>query len=230
MGIETLGGIVTIMIEKGTTIPTSKSETFSTAADNQPAVSVLIGQGEAKLFSSNKMLGKFELGGIAPAPRGVPQIEITLDIDANSVLTVSAKDKATGKENSITISGSSGLSDAEIAKMIADAEADNIRNKEKLEIIASKNKLDTSISQAEKFIKDNTSLDTASLKIELDSAKNINDNVSSTKDDLENANKNLMEVFQTVASKMYENQETTKSHPENNMNDENVVDAEFTEQ
>lgn len=225
LGIETLGGIMTKMIPKGTTIPTSATETFSTASDNQPAVSVLIGQGEAELFASNKQLGRFDLGGIAPAPRGIPQIEIKLDVDANGVLTVSAKDKATGKENSITITGSSGLTDDEIAKMVAAAEEDNKKNKEKLESIKAKNSLDGLVSQVEKFIKDNSSVDTAELQTELESAKTVVGNDSSTKVELESAQNKLMEKFQQVGSKMYENQQTTQAHPEQqDMND--VIDAE----
>lgn len=228
LGIETLGGIMTKMIDKGTTIPTSATETFSTAADNQPAVSVLIGQGEANLFSANKLLGKFDLGGIAPAPRGVPQIEIKLDVDANGVLTVSAKDKATGKQNSITITGSSGLTDAEIAKMVAEAEADNARNKDKLEAIKAKNNLDSLISQAEKFIKDNSTVDTAELKTEIESAQKVCDNASSSKDELEAAHNKLMTVFQQIGAKMYESQQqqTASAHPEQNTYDGTVIDAE----
>lgn len=227
LGIETLGGIMTKMIDKGTTIPTSATETFSTAADNQPAVSVLIGQGEAQMFSSNKLLGKFDLGGIAPAPRGMPQIEIKLDVDANGVLTVTAKDKATGKANSITITGSSGLTDAEIAKMVADAEADNIKNKDRLEAIKAKNTLDSVISQAEKFIKDNSTVDTAALKTEVESAQTIADNNNSTKAELDSAHEKLMKVFQEVGAKMYENQQTTQAHPEQqNTYDGEVIDAE----
>ncbi len=228
LGIETLGGIMTKMIDKGTTIPTSATETFSTAADNQPAVSVLIGQGEANLFSANKLLGKFDLGGIAPAPRGVPQIEIKLDVDANGVLTVSAKDKATGKENSITITGSSGLTDAEIAKMVAEAESDNIKNKDRLEAIKAKNNLDSVIAQAEKFIKDNSTVDTAALKTEIESAQKVADNQNSTKDELDKAQQSLMTVFQQIGAKMYEQQQTAQAHPE--QQDATVIDAEFTKE
>lgn len=230
LGIETLGGIMTKMIDKGTTIPTSATETFSTAADNQPAVSVLIGQGEANLFSSNKLLGKFDLGDIAPAPRGIPQIEIKLDVDANGVLTVTAKDKATGKANSITITGSSGLTDAEIAKMVADAEADNAKNKDKLEAIKSKNNLDSAISQAEKFIKDNESVDTVALKTEIESAKTVVANDNASKDELGKAYEQLMSVFQQIGAKMYE-QQTAQAHPEQQTaKDDSIIDAEFTKE
>ena len=227
IGIETLGGVMTKMIEKGTTIPTTATEVFSTAADNQPAVSVMIGQGEAELFSSNKLLGTFLLGDIPPAPRGVPKITIKLDIDANGVLTVSAKDEATGKANSITITGSSGLTESEIAKMVADAEADNVKNKEKLEKIKSKNSLDSSIAQAEKFIKDNTSIDAAALKNEIESAQKISESESSTKVDLDAATNKLMTVFQQIGSKMYEQQQTASAHAEKQPVDGEVIDAEI---
>jgi molecular chaperone DnaK len=222
LGIETMGGIMTKMIEKGTTIPTSATQTFSTASDNQKTVSVMISQGEAEMFSSNKLLGKFDLGGIVPAPRGVPQIEITLNVDANGVLTVSAKDKATGKENSIKITGSSGLSEAEIEKMVADAQNDNVKNKEKLEAIKSRNSLDSLISQVEKFIKDNQSIDTISLKNELENARKISSNDLSNKENLESAHSSLMSKFQEVGSKMYENQATANAHPEKQ---DDVIDA-----
>jgi len=230
LGIETLGGVMTKLIEKGTTIPTSKTQTFSTAQDNQVGVSVLIAQGEAELFSSNKLLGNFELGGIMPAPRGVPQIEIKLDVDANGVLKVSAKDNATGKENSITITGSSGLSDEEISKMVSEAEADNIKNKDKLEKIKSKNNLDGAISQAEKFIKENENIDTSILKTEIDSSKVVIANESASKEEIVASYERLMKVFQDIGSKMYEQQTTEANTTQNEfMNEEDVVDAEFTE-
>jgi len=155
LGIETMGGVMTKMIEKGTTIPVKKSQVFSTAQDNQPAVSVVIGQGEREFMKDNKNLGTFELGGITPAPRGVPQIEITLDIDANGVLNVSAVDKATGKENSIKITGSSGLSDEEINKMVQDAEANKAEDVKRKEIIESKNQADALIHTIRKTIEEN---------------------------------------------------------------------------
>jgi len=231
LGIETLGGVLTKLIEKGTTIPTRKSQTFSTAANNQPAVTVRIAQGEAELFESNKILGTFELGGIAPAPRGVPQIEISLDVDANGVLNVSAKDKATGKQNSIVITGSSGLSDTEIENMVKKAEADNIKNKDKLERIKSRNNIDSVISQAEKFIQETTTVDTSALKTELESAQKVVSNENSSKTDLDNAYEKLMNTFQEIGKKLYENQnpeqpQNMHSHPEKQKM-EDVVDAEI---
>jgi len=143
LGLEVMGGITQPIIEKGTTIPVSKSEVFSTAEDNQPAVTIHVVQGEAKLAADNKSLGQFNLEGISPAPRGVPQIEVKFDIDANGILTVSAIDKATGKEQNITISGSSGLSEEEINRMISEAEKSNKEKAEKVKIIEKKNELDS---------------------------------------------------------------------------------------
>jgi len=234
IGIETMGGVMTKLIEKGTTIPVQKSETFSTAADNQPAVSVRIAQGEAELFESNKLLGNFELGGIAPAPRGIPKIKIVLDIDANGVLNVSAKDEATGKENSITISGSSGLSDEEIAKMVADAEADNEKNKDKVETIKVRNEVDATVSQVEKFIKENESVDTSELQTALEKTKEILANENHTKSELETTKDTLMTKYQEVGTKIYENQQT-KAQPEtakantNDVVDEDIIDAEISD-
>lgn len=165
-----------------------------------------------------------------PAPRGVPQIEIKLDVDANGVLKVSAKDNATGKENSITITGSSGLSDEEISKMVSEAEADNIKNKDKLEKIKSKNNLDGAISQAEKFIKENENIDTSILKTEIDSSKVVIANESASKEEIVASYERLMKVFQDIGSKMYEQQTTEANTTQNEfMNEEDVVDAEFTE-
>ncbi|MBB1094614.1 Hsp70 family protein, partial [Rhodopseudomonas palustris] len=142
LGIETLGGVMTKIIEKGTTIPVKKSQVFSTAEDNQPAVSISVGQGEREFARDNKSLGLFELTGIPAAPRGVPQIEVTFDIDANGILTVSSTDKGTGKSQSITISGSSGLSEEEINKMVQDAEAHKAEDAARKEIVDLRNQAD----------------------------------------------------------------------------------------
>ena len=226
LGIETMGGVMTTLIEKGTTIPVKKSQIFSTAEDNQPAVTVRIAQGEAKLFEDNKMLGNFELGGIAPAPRGVPQIEITLDVDANGVLNVSARDKATGKENSVTITGSTGLSEEEITKMVAEAEKSNIEKKDKLETIEARNALDTVISQAKKTneeAKDNL-LENAILQ-----AEEKTKNELSTKTDLENEKESLEKILMEVMQK--QTQSTQQEQPQGNqsqkVSDEDVIDAEI---
>lgn len=150
-------------------------------------------------------------------------------MDSSGVLKVTAKDKATGKENSVTVTGSSGLTDDEISKMVSEAEADNIKNKDKLKKIKSKNILDSTISQTEKFIKDNENVETSALQVEIESAKTVVSNESATKEDLDRANETLMSKFQEIGTKMYE-QNTTQGHPEqNDLMDEDVVDAEFTE-
>jgi molecular chaperone DnaK len=154
LGIETLGGVMTRLIEKNTTIPTKKSQTFSTAADSQPAVSIHVLQGEREMAQYNKTLGRFELVGIPPAPRGIPQIEVTFDIDANGIVKVSAKDQATSKEQSIQITASSGLSKEEIDKLVKDAEVHAEEDKKKRELVEARNTGDSLIYQTEKSIKE----------------------------------------------------------------------------
>jgi len=222
LGIETMGGIMTTLIEKGTTIPVKKSQIFSTAEDNQSAVTVRVAQGEAKLFEDNKVLGNFELGGIAPAPRGVPQIEITLDVDANGVLNVSAVDKATGKENSVTITGSTGLSEEEIERMVAEAEKANAEKKDKLETIEARNQLDAVVAQAKKT---NEEANDESLTTAITQAEEKVKNELSTKSDLEaekeSLEKVLMEVMQKQAQAQQPNEATTQSNQ-----DDDIIDAE----
>src|SRR3989441_9869650 len=170
LGIETLGGVTTVLIPRNTTIPTKKSEVFSTAEDNQTTVEIHVLQGERQMAIDNRTIGKFQLTGIPPAPRGVPQIEVTFDIDANGILHVSAKDKATGKEQKIRIEASSGLGDKDIDKMVKDAEAHAAEDKRRREEIERRNRLDTMVYEGEKSSKDWVDKLDAALKTRLDKA------------------------------------------------------------
>ena len=181
LGIETLGGVSTKLIEKNTTIPTKKSQVFSTADDNQPAVSIRVLQGEREMASDNKMLGNFELVGIAPAARGIPQIEVTFDIDANGIVSVSAKDKGTGKEQKIQIQASGGLSDEEIEKMVKDAEANKDEDKKKRESVDARNQADTLIHSTEKNLKEHgAKVSDADKKAIEDASSNLKEAIKGT--------------------------------------------------
>ncbi|TLD87881.1 molecular chaperone DnaK [Helicobacter sp. MIT 05-5294] len=229
LGIETLGGVMTRIIERGTTIPTKKNQVFSTAEDNQPAVTIQVLQGERELARDNKTLGNFELSGIPAAPRGVPQIEVTFDIDANGILTVSAKDKATGKEQEIKITGSSGLSDSEIEKMVKDAELNKEEDKKKKEIIEVRNQADSLVYQSQK------SLDEMKDKIDASEAEKIQAAISSLQETLKNENatkeeidakvKALTEASHKLAEAMYKKDENAQGGAQSKKDDD-VIDAE----
>jgi len=209
LGIETLGSVSTPLIERNTTIPTSKSQVFSTAADNQPAVEIHVLQGERSMAADNKTLGKFILDGIPPAPRGVPQVEVTFDIDANGILNVNAKDKGTGKEQKITITASSGLSKDEVEKMKKEADSHAEEDKKKKELIEVKNMADTLVYTAEKAMKD------AGDKVDKDTKKQIEEKVEALKkvkdsDDIEvikKATEELNQVAQKIGQAMYQDQQ-----------------------
>lgn len=208
LGIETMGGIATKLIERNTTIPTSKSEVFSTAADNQPQVEIHVVQGEREMVSDNKSLGRFILDGIAPAPRGMPQIEVTFNLDANGILNVTAKDKGTGKEQSITIQNSGNLEKDEVEKMAKDAEAHAEEDKKKREAIEARNGLENSIYQADKFIADNKEKlsddDKKTLEDAIKEAKKTQEDEKSEKEQLEAAAKELSDKMMPIGSKIYE--------------------------
>ena len=233
LGIETLGGVTTKVIEKNTTIPTKKSQVFSTAEDNQAAVTIRVTQGERDMAVDNKLLGNFNLEGIAPAPRGLPQIEVTFDIDANGILSVSAKDKGTGKEQKITIQASGGLSDEDIDKMVKDAEANKESDKKKRELVEAKNQSETITHQITKQLKEHGD------KISEEEKKAIEDAnaelVEATKtDDVDKINesiKKLTEASMKLGEAVYKQAQEEQAQPEQQgeSTEENVVDADFKE-
>ena len=237
LGIETLGGVSTKLIEKNTTIPTKKSQVFSTADDNQPAVSIRVLQGEREMASDNKMLGNFELVGIAPAPRGVPQIEVTFDIDANGIVSVSAKDKGTGKEQKIQIQASGGLSDEEIEKMVKDAEANKEEDKKKRESVDARNQADTLLHSTEKNLKEHgAKVSDADKKAIEDASNNLKEAIKGTDtEEIKKKTETLVQASMKLGEAIYKSQEKKEGSPkEGDKNDEgkkddNVVDADFEE-
>ena len=237
LGIETLGGVSTKLIEKNTTIPTKKSQVFSTAENNQPAVSIRVVQGEREMAADNKSLGNFELTGIAPAPRGVPQIEVTFDIDANGIVNVSAKDKGTGKEQKIQIQASGGLSDEEIEKMVKDAEANKEEDKKKREEIDAKNSADSLVASTEQSLKEHGD------KVSAEDKKTIETDLQFLKDaiksenveDIKTKTQTLMQSSMKMGEAIYKAQQAKPeggaegSKASDGEKKEDVVDAEFEE-
>ena len=238
LGIETLGGVSTKLIDKNTTIPTKKSQVFSTAEDNQPAVSIRVLQGEREMAADNKILGNFELVGIAPAPRGVPQIEVTFDIDANGIVSVSAKDKGTGKEQKIQIQASGGLSEEDIKKMVKDAEANKESDKKKRESVDSRNQADTIIHSTEKNLKEHGS------KITETERKTIETGISDLRNALKGTDteevkkktQSLIQASMKLGEAVYKSQQKTdgsassKKDNKDNKQKDNVVDAEVVDE
>ena len=238
LGIETLGGVSTKLIEKNTTIPTKKSQVFSTAEDNQPAVNIKVLQGEREMATDNKLLGNFELLGIAPAPRGMPQIEVTFDIDANGIVNVSAKDKGTGKEQKIQIQASGGLSDEDINKMVKEAEANKDADKKKREAVDARNQADTILHTTEKNVKEHGSKVAEADKkaIETASADLRNALKGTDIEDIKKKTQNLIQSSMKLGEAIYKDQQATNPKPEdkkkdnnNEKKDDNVVDADFEE-
>ena len=240
LGIETLGGVSTKLIEKNTTIPTKKSQVFSTAEDNQPAVSIRVLQGEREMATDNKLLGNFELVGIPNAPRGVPQIEVAFDIDANGIVSVSAKDKGTGKEQKIQIQASGGLSDEEIKNMVKDAEANKEADKKKRETVDARNQADTIIHTTEKNLKEHGSKisETDKKAIETGIADLRNALKGTNTEEVKKKTQSLVQSSMKLGEAIYKSQQkdSGKKGPQQNkstknesQNKENVVDADFEE-
>ena len=238
LGIETLGGVSTKLIDKNTTIPTKKSQVFSTAEDNQPAVSIRVLQGEREMASDNKILGNFELVGIAPAPRGVPQIEVTFDIDANGIVNVSAKDKGTGKEQKIQIQASGGLSDEEINQMVKDAESNKEADKKKRESVDARNQADTLLHSTEKNLKEHGSkVSDADKKAIEDASANLRNAIKGTDiEEIKKKTQDLVQASMKLGEAIYKSQQSAKpgdapkdAKKEEGKKDDNVVDADFEE-
>ena len=237
LGIETMGGVFTKLIDSNTTIPTQKSQVFSTAADNQPSVEIHVLQGERSMAADNKTIGRFHLDGIPPSPRGVPQIEVAFDIDANGIVNVSAKDKGTGKEQKIQIQASGGLSDEEINKMVKEAEANKEADKKKRETVDSRNQADTLLHSTEKNLKEHGSKVSETDKKAIETASaNLRNSLKGT--DLEDIKKKTQELVQAsmkLGEAIYKSQQSAKpgdapkDKKEEGKKDDNVVDADFEE-
>ena len=234
LGIETLGGVMTRMIERNTTIPTSKSQVYSTAADNQDSVEIHILQGEREMAADNKSLGRFILSGIAPAPRGIPQIEVTFDIDASGVLHVTAKDKGTGKEQKITVQGNTGMSDDEIEKLVKEAEANREADKKKKESIEARNHADSLVYQSEKTLEDNKGKydekDGETAKSAIDRLKQVLADTNSTKEDIEEATKTLSDIMMKIGQAIYSQPSADTNATGETKNDDGTVDADVEEE
>ncbi len=231
LGIETMGGICTKLIERNTTIPTKKSQIFSTAADNQTSVDIHVLQGEREMAKDNKTLGNFMLSGIAPAPRGVPQIEVTFDIDANGIVNVSAKDLGTGQEQKITITASSNLSDEDIEKAVKEAEQYAEEDKKRKEAIDVRNNADQLVYQSEKALSDLGDKIDANEKTQIEEEINkVKEALKSDDTDLiKNATEELQKKFYEISAKLYQQANPEGAQPQQNAGDENVYDADFTD-
>ena len=237
LGIETLGGVMTRLIERNSTIPTKKSQVFSTAADNQPQVDIHVLQGEREMSSGNKTIGRFVLDGIPPAPRGMPQIEVTFDIDANGILNVSARDSATGKEQNVRIEASSGLSEADIDKMVNDAKAHESEDKEKKRQVEARNQADQAVFQSERQLKEYGDKLSADSKSRLEAATNrVKEALKSDSvDEITAASEALNQVWQRASAEMYQQAQpdpaagTQQTGGNGEKPDDKAVDAEFEE-